>query len=366
MSARPTISVVMPVRNAEAWLAQAIESVLVQTFADFELIVVDDGSTDASPEIISALSRRDSRIRAVRQPQPEGLVSALNMALGLARGELLARLDADDVALPERLAQQVRCFDEQPSLVLLGSWSERIDEGDRHIGYTRPETNPERLAEMLQKSNPFVHSSVMMRTALTQKIGGYRNAFLGAEDADLWLRLSEHGVVANLPQILVCYRVHGGNVSQRFGVRQCFSARLARAAAAARRSSGVDPAARLSGPPDWWAPEAAQAFYAEAAHICRLLDLADRSAIATHRMDEVRLPSARQIVELSHAEKLLARRSLVNLLMQRNRSATLSARKTASALAILLVGRALFRSVVRGNLPLNISRSLPTAYDNQN
>ncbi len=366
MSAHPIVSVVMPVRNAEAWLAQAVESVFVQTLADFELIVVDDGSTDASPEIIAALSRRDSRIRPVRQPQPEGLVSALNKALGLARAPLLARLDADDVALPERLARQVRCFNEQSGLVLLGSWAERIDEGGRRIGYSRPETNPERLAEMVQWSNPFVHSSVMMRTALAQKIGGYRDAFLGAEDADLWLRLSEHGIAANLPHALVRYRIHGGNVSQRFGVRQCFSARLARSAAAGRRSLGVDPAARLSGPPDWWAREAEQEFYAEAAHICRFLDLSDRSAIATHQTDDIRLPSPRQIFEFSHAEKLLARRSLVNLLMERNRPVILSVSKITAALAILLVGRALVQSVAPKNFRINLSRSLPTAYDNQN
>jgi len=344
MGEDPKTSVVMPVNNGERWLAEAIESVLAQTFTALELIIVDDGSTDASPDIIAAMSGRDSRIRAVRQPRRHGLVSALNRALALARAPLLARLDTDDIALPERLARQARSFNEQPTLVLLGTSAEKIDENGRHIGDVRRETQSERLTTLLRKSNPFVHSSVMMRTALVQKLGGYREAFLGAEDVDLWLRLSEHGTVANLPQPLVRYRIHGGNVTGRLGVRQCFSARLAGASALARRTSGVDPAERLSGPPDWWASQAAHEFYAEAAQLCRFLDLADRGKLAAHSTAEITLPSVQQMIDLSHAEKKLAGRSLVNLLMERRRRGALSARRLVLALATLLVGRTVYRS----------------------
>jgi glycosyltransferase involved in cell wall biosynthesis len=344
MSADPKISVVMPVNNGERWLAEAIESVLAQTFTAFELIVVDDGSTDASPDVIAAMSARDGRIHAVRQPQRHGLVSALNQALALARAPLLARLDADDIALPERLERQARCFDEQPRLILLGTWAEKIDESGRGIGLVRRETQSERLITLLRKSNPFVHSSVMMRTMLVKKLGGYREAFLGAEDVDLWLRLSEHGAVANLPQALVRYRVHGGNVTGRLGVRQIFSARLACASAVARGTSGVDPAERLLRPPDWWAPEAAHEFYAEAAQLCRFLDLADHTTLASHAVAEITLPSVQQMLELSHAEKKLAGRSLLNLLTERRRPAALSARRLLLALVTLLIGRTVYRS----------------------
>ncbi len=343
MRADPKVSVVMPVSNGEAWLAAAIESVLTQTLADFELIIVDDGSTDASPGIIAASSARDERIVTVRQPRQLGLVKALNAALAVVRAPLLARLDADDMALPERLSYQARCFDERPELVLLGSWAERIDDSGRRTGVVRPETDPARLAVILQKRNPLVHSSVMTRTALVKKLGGYREAFLGAEDLDLWLRLSEHGVVANLPQTLVRYRVHGNSVTRRLALRQCFSTRLACAAAAARAKLGTDPAEDLSSPPDWWAPQAMNEFYAEAATICRFLDMADPSVLAARGAGDVRLPSPQQLLEFAHVEKVLAQRSLLNLLITGNRPAALSIRRLIAALATLLFGRAMFQ-----------------------
>jgi len=345
MSADPKVPVIMPVRNGERWLAQAVESVLAQTLSEFELIVVDDGSIDASAEILSALSRRDGRVRVVHQP-PEGLVSALNRALALARAPLVARLDADDVALPERLARQASYFDEHLKLVLLGSWAEKIDEQGRCIGQVRPETEPERLAEILPRGNPFVHSSVMMRTAFAHRLG-YRQAFLGAEDFDLWLRMSECGTIANLPQPLVRYRVHGGNTDRSLGVRQSFSVRLAQASSTARRSSGLDPADRLLDPPDWWAAHADSEFYTEVAQLFRFLELADSKSLAPGRIGEVAPPSLRQILELSHAEKRLACRSIFNLLTMRRRPAGLSLARLVAVLFTLIVGRPLYRHGTR-------------------
>jgi glycosyltransferase involved in cell wall biosynthesis len=361
MSADPKVSVIMPVRDGQRWLAQAVESVLGQTLSELELIVVNDGSIDQSSDILSALSRRDNRLRIVHQ-RPEGLVKALNQALALARAPLVARLDADDVALPERLVCQTSCFDKQAPLVLLGSWAEKIDDEGRCIGHVRPETEPEQLAKILPRKNPFVHSSVMMRTALAQRLGGYRYPFLGAEDFDLWLRMSEHGAVANLPQALVRYRVHGDNTGQSLGVRQSFSARLAQVASAARRASGFDPADRLLGPPDWWAFDAPREFYAEVAQICRFLDLADPRTIEARRITEVRLPSLQQILDLSHAEKRLARRSIFNLLTVQNSRAPLSFSGLATVLLILLIGRVVYRGRAlqrdRGRLPQIVTKGL--------
>jgi glycosyltransferase involved in cell wall biosynthesis len=334
----------MPVRDGERWLAQAVESVLAQTLSDFELIVVDDGSIDGSAGILLALSRRDGRVRVVHQP-PQGLVKALNRALALARAPLVARLDADDVALPERLARQASCFNQRAALVLLGSWAEEIDDDGRCIGQVRPEIEPERLAEILPRRNPFVHSSMMMRTALVQRLGGYRQAFLGAEDFDLWLRMSERGVIANLPQPLVRYRQHRGNTGRSLGVRQIFSVRLARAATSARRSSGFDPADRLLDPPDWWAPDAQGEFYAAAAQVCRFLELADPKLLESARIDEVRPPSLQQLLDFSHAEKRLAYRGIFNVLTARHRPAALSLGRLAVMVVVLLVGRAMYRGL---------------------
>jgi GT2 family glycosyltransferase len=343
MPTDPQVSVVIPVMNGEAWLAAAIESVLFQTLTDFELIIVDDGSTDASPDIIAAMRARDARIRAVRQPRQLGLVRALNAALAVARTPLLARLDADDLALPQRLAVQVRQFSERPDLVLLGSWAEKIDDSGRRIGEARPEPDPGRLALILQRRNPFVHSSVMMRTAVVKRLGGYREAFLGAEDFDLWLRLSERGVIANLPETLVRYRVHGGSFSKRFAVRQCFSLRLGLAATAARRTSGTDPTEHLSGPPDWWAPQAINTFYGETAAISRFLDMSDAAVIEARGANAIRLPTSQQMLEFTHAERVLARRSLINLLTMRQRPSSLSQRRVVAALFMLVAGRAIAR-----------------------
>ncbi len=343
MSADPQVSVIMPVRDGERWLAQAIESVLGQTLAEFELIVVDDGSVDGTPAIIAGLSSRDGRIRALRHQQPQGLVEALNGALALVRAPLIARLDADDVALPDRLSRQAQSFADRPTLVLLGSWAERIDEKGGGTGNVTPETDAGRVAEILRQRNPFIHSAMMMRAGPVRSLGGYRSAFFGAEDFDLWLRLSEHGEVANLAETLVRYRVHGESTSSRFVVRQCFAARLARSAAASRRSTGIDPARHLSAPPDWWAAAALDDFYAKDALICRFLDLADPGAIAVRAIAEAPLPSARQILEFSHAEKKLAQRALRNLMLSRRRPATLPVRKLAGALLTCLIGRKLYR-----------------------
>ena len=123
--------------------------------------------------------------------------------------------------------------------------------------------------------NPFVHSSVMFRTELARRLGGFRPAFRAAEDYDLWLRLAEAAQVANLPEPLVEYRWHGDNVSSRNAIRQAFSVRLAQRSARARRETGRDPADDLTAPPDWRSPEADASFYADDAALYRLLDLAD-------------------------------------------------------------------------------------------
>lgn len=341
----PTVSVVMPVRDGERWLESAVESVLGQTLTAFELIVVDDGSIDRSFEIMARLGAKDSRIRVFRHDQPRGLVEALNRGLAMARAPLVARLDADDLAVSTRLSRQVQRFSQDPALALLGSWAERIDAAGRRIGLSRPETDADRLARDLVRRNPFIHSSIMMRSALVRDLGGYRNAFTGAEDFDLWLRLSEHGKVANAPEILVRYRVHEQAISRRFLLRQCFSARLARSAAILRRSTGTDPSEKWSSPPDWWESEALTEFYADDVRVYRFLDCTN--AITNEQAAQLRLPNQRQLIELSHAERKLAQKAIVKLLAMPKKPTSITTRALVRALLFLLVGRTFYRPAAR-------------------
>jgi glycosyltransferase involved in cell wall biosynthesis len=193
----PLVSVVMPVRNGARWLDEAIDSIARQTLSDLELLIVDDGSTDETPQILDDWSHRDSRIRVLRQTDC-GLAAALNYGLAEARGRYLARLDADDCAMPARLERQVGVLQQNPSIGLLGSWAERIDEYGRPQAQLKPETQPDKLADIIGRANPFVHSSVMLRPEIARDLGGYRAAFEAAEDYDLWLRMSEITRLGNI------------------------------------------------------------------------------------------------------------------------------------------------------------------------
>ena len=306
----PQVTVLLPVRDGARWLGEALQSVLAQTFGDWELVVVDDGSTDDTPRILAEFAQRDSRIRVIRQ-EPLGLVVALNRGLAEARGALLARLDADDVARPQRLEQQVSHFSRHPEAGLLGSWAERIDDAGRPKGLLKPETEPARLGRTLMRANPFVHSSVMFRTELARRLGGYRPAFRAAEDYDLWLRLAENATIANLPEVLIQYRWHGDNVTNRDAIRLAFSVRLAQRAARARQT-GVDPAEGLVDAPDWRSPAADASFYASDAALYRMLELADPNSFREGRGDVDFAVLETRFDELSHDERALAAHAMIN------------------------------------------------------
>ncbi|MDB5298873.1 MAG: glycosyl transferase family 2 [Phycisphaerales bacterium] len=205
----PTVSVVMPVYNAQRYLASAVDSVLAQTFGDFELIVVDDGSKDDSLTILRQFESRDPRVRVLSRPNT-GIVGALNDGLKLARGEFVARMDADDLCLPERFARQVAYLRTRPECVLVGSQVLLIDPDDAPIclksdtKYTHEEIDHWHL----NRGWPVVHPSIMMRRDAVEKIGGYREEYKWLEDTDLFLRLAEVGKLANLPDTLLRYRLH--------------------------------------------------------------------------------------------------------------------------------------------------------------
>ena len=206
----PAVSVLMAVHNGAPWVAEALQSVLTQSLGDLELIVVDDGSTDATAAILAAV--RDPRLSVERHPR-SGLTRSLNRALARARAPLLARLDADDAALPERLARQHAFLATHPDVGLLGTGAREIDARGHEIRLIRPPEDDGAIRRVLIRRNPFVHSAIMMRRSLVEQVGGYDASFPVAQDYDLWLRLSGVTRMANLPDPLVVRRLVPGRVT---------------------------------------------------------------------------------------------------------------------------------------------------------
>lgn len=243
MSQKPAISAVLPVYNGEAYVREAVESILAQTFTDFELIIINDGSTDGSSTILRELAARDPRIVLVERANG-GLVSALNEGIGQARAELIARMDADDVAMPERFALQYARMEAEPHLGLLGSFIRIMDKTGRIIRQGDYPVSPAETARFLEHGCPVAHPTVMMRREAVLKAGGYRKLFSHCEDYDLWLRISELGYgIANLPQPLLNYRMHGANVSAVHREAQELGSIVARLAHRARAAGLPDPTA---------------------------------------------------------------------------------------------------------------------------
>ena len=233
----PRVSVLLPVYNGESYLARAIDSVLQQTFENFELLVLDDGSTDGSQAIARAAAARDARIRVIAG-EHRGLVDGLNSAANMAAGELLARMDADDISLPDRFAKQVSYLDAHPEVCAVGCPAMRIDPDGLPISsWPVPESHEEIDAQhMTGLGGGILQPSVMMRKSSFLQVGGYRAEFkYGAEDYDLFLRMAEIGKLANLPEILLQYRLHLKSVTVRRHEEQLPAARRALEDAKLRR-----------------------------------------------------------------------------------------------------------------------------------
>ena len=221
------VTIIMPVYNAERYLAGALQSLLAQTFSEFQLLAIDDGSTDESLSILRRYARHDLRIRIVSR-ENRGLVATLNEGLHLSRSELVARMDSDDMSLPCRLEWQVAHMEAHPDVVCLGGYYDLIDHRGRLLTTMKPPTDHAGIEkEMLAGHTPICHPSAMVRRQIALKAGGYDPSMMLAEDLDLWLRMGELGMLANLPMSLVRYRLHGASVSERAGLRQRQTARQA-------------------------------------------------------------------------------------------------------------------------------------------
>jgi glycosyltransferase involved in cell wall biosynthesis len=210
----PKISVIMPAYNASRFLDESIRSILNQTFKDFEFIIIDDCSTDDTPLIIKKYMAQDARIIYRRNEKHIDQLLGRNMAFGYARGEYVAMLDADDIALPGRLETQYDYLCRHPDIALVGGWAEIIDERGLVTGHKNPEENFELLKYRLLLRNPMFHSAMFFRKDAIVKIGGYDPEYLYAEDYRLYYSLMKNDYrIGNVPEPVIKYRVHSQQVT---------------------------------------------------------------------------------------------------------------------------------------------------------
>ena len=206
----PKVSVIMPAYNAQAYIKEAMDSILEQSFSDLELIVINDCSADGTEAVIQSYS--DPRIVYLKNEKNSGVAVTLNRGLAVARGEYIARMDSDDISMPERLEKQVRFLDTHPDYAICGSSLRIFGQGRREGAFPYPETDGDIRANMVFNS-PFAHPSIMMRGEMLNQCGRYYDVkFEKAEDYELWCRLLEQGRGYNFPQPLLRYRHHGKQI----------------------------------------------------------------------------------------------------------------------------------------------------------
>jgi glycosyltransferase involved in cell wall biosynthesis len=208
----PLVSVIMPVYNAEKFLKQAIDSILEQTYTNFELIAINDGSSDGSEKILNEYAKQDKRLKVISQKN-QGIVGTLNRGIGEAKGEYIARMDGDDVSFPRRFEQQVAVLLEQKNIVLVAGGFEIIDEENEFL-YREviPAHNRDLKRSMLLR-NPIAHGSVMFRKSAIDTVGGYSNSFGPTEDFELWSRLSLVGDFVALENTIFRWRVNSTGIT---------------------------------------------------------------------------------------------------------------------------------------------------------
>ena len=279
----------MTAYNEERFLKAALESLLNQTFQDFEIIVVNDGSTDRTGEILDHLAQQDARIRSAHQSNM-GRVRSLNQAVALASGDFLAVMDSDDIALPNRLEAGLHYLKAHPEFGLVASFFEQIDVRDaviKRVDQLPTETN--QLATLLPQDNPICHGTIMLPKNVMEQVGGYREAFLAALDYDLYLRILDHYPIGMIPEVLYRYRVHGSSISAR-RLLQLQMKSLAQAMYQERQKKGQDTLQALSG-------EAQAAFVADF--------LAEDRRLQRKRYSQILLEQGRKYYRLGETDAAL-------------------------------------------------------------
>jgi glycosyltransferase involved in cell wall biosynthesis len=237
-SESPKVSVVMSVYNAEKYLAGAIESILNQTFQDFEFIIVNDASTDSTEEILKQFD--DPRIKIIKNSENLGLTESLNIGIKTTKGKYIARMDGDDISLPERLEKQFSFMEMNPAVGLLSSWYNFINETEKRLKACYLPVEDKTLRERLIHINQFCHGAAMIRKEALDTVGLYRTFFRYAQDYDLWLRISERYDLHNMPEILYLYRELDSAISSENLLLQSQFAGLAAEMAKQRRKFGKD------------------------------------------------------------------------------------------------------------------------------
>jgi len=224
MPQTPTVSVVMSVHNGARFLNEAVDSILQQTFTDFEFLIVDDGSVDSSPELLERYAALDKRIVLVRRER-KGLTKSLNEGLALARGTFIARHDADDVALPHRLETMVRFMQANPSIAAAGSWCETINGEGRLLGRIEHPTDHDLIAWAMVGYNAIIHPTAVIRRRCVGLYGPYDEDYAYAQDYEFWTRwIRLGGKIANVPEILLKYRKSDDQITKKFSKHQSTNA----------------------------------------------------------------------------------------------------------------------------------------------
>lgn len=204
-----SLDIVMPVRNGAETIEEAVNSLLAQSMRDFALYIIDDGSTDQTSQIATAIGRYDKRVQLHRNPGA-GIVDALNFGCRLGHAPLIARMDADDIALPSRFAKQSSEFSKRDDLVLLGT---AISIFGRRQANPPVVMGDNKCRSALRLFSPFCHPTVMLRRSAFERAGGYTNRYPHAEDYDLFCRISAYGEIDNINEVLLNYREHNGQIS---------------------------------------------------------------------------------------------------------------------------------------------------------
>ncbi len=217
----PLVSVVMPAYNAEKYIPEAIESILNQTFQDFEFIIIDDGSTDRTWEIIQEYAKMDGRIISVRNEKNLKICKTLNKGVGLSKGIYIARMDSDDWSCPDRFEKQVEFMEKHEDVVVSGGYVEVTDENLSTLYLKKYPTLDKDIRKKMFIYNPFTHPCVIFRSEIIKSEDPiYNHDFYDAEDYDLYFRLGKKGKLANINKVLLKYRVSSGSVSYKRHARQ--------------------------------------------------------------------------------------------------------------------------------------------------
>ncbi len=331
----PLVSVVMGAYNAADHVRASVESILAQSFADFEFIIVNDGSTDGTRAILREYADRDARVRVIDQVK-QGLTMALIHGCNAATGRFIARQDADDVSFPERLEKQVAMIESDSRLAFVSSWAFAMGPKDELLcEFRKPGDADEATRQLMyRRVGPPAHGTVMFRRAAYQRVGGYRKDFYYAQDSDLWLRLGEVGMLGYVPEFLYAYRCEADSISASRRQLQREFGRIGQACRAAR-ATGEDESA-------WLAEAAKLAKRATSPNGRDTLGVHFIAACLRDRRD----PRASSYFWESIRRRPLHAKSWIGLIRSRMRS-SLKERKNVTSRGIACVDDAAVRSVAK-------------------